>query len=269
MERLKQQYPDLGVEHKHNPITRYIGFHVTTPLGNGLNAEVQLSMPEMFKVKLATDAIYDKWRNKDQNRLTKAETRRMKRDNEASYQLWASYLKKSGITPEVLAKASASLTDTAFRITEPSNPSYGTQEPFVNSKNGKKSLSAKENATNLPPSVSTNPSTETTPSNALTGIIHQNGREVKVKTPPVSDAQAAFNRMVSIAKRSPGEASWESDKVKQLRRMLAGLVEEGRRRSGGISASEAERMIADVKADSYLTAEEKAKQIWDIIKRQK
>jgi hypothetical protein len=49
--------------------------------------------------------------------------------------------------------------------------------------------------------------------------------------------------------------------------MLAALVNKGRL-SGRISASEAERLIANVEADPYLTEEQKAERIREIRNRQ-
>ncbi|MEG0585378.1 MAG: hypothetical protein RR504_03215, partial [Christensenellaceae bacterium] len=58
MERLKAIYPDLDVEFKQEG-NGYIGFHVTVQQG-GVNAEIQLTTNEMFKVKLASDKVYEK-----------------------------------------------------------------------------------------------------------------------------------------------------------------------------------------------------------------
>lgn len=133
MEKLVQIYPNLKAEFKREIGTGYIGFHLTTPLESGLNGEIQLTTADMFKTKLATDGIYDKWRSKKLNELTPFETRQYDADMETSRNMWAAHAEKTGLTPEVIRRASDSLTAFASNIS-PIYPVKDSQEPFLNSK---------------------------------------------------------------------------------------------------------------------------------------
>ncbi|MEG2958094.1 MAG: hypothetical protein RR826_07585, partial [Christensenellaceae bacterium] len=99
----------------------YIGFHVTVQQG-GVNAEIQLTTNEMFKVKLASDAIYEKWRMRDPGKLTDKDWTQKADDDMVSRKLWSDYFEKLGLTPEVLRMASDSLME-FMRNTSPPEPS--------------------------------------------------------------------------------------------------------------------------------------------------
>ncbi len=129
MNALKAAYPDLQVEFKHNTGNGYIGFHVTMKQ-DGVNAEIQLSTPEMFEIKKASDAVYEKWRNRDFNKLTNEERTQQANDDAISRKLWAGYLEKVGITPDDLRMASSSLMEFS-RNTSPAEP-LRVQEPSRN-----------------------------------------------------------------------------------------------------------------------------------------
>jgi len=130
MDGLRKLYPGLAAEFKHIPATGYLGFHVTMPAGNGLNAEVQLTLPGMFETKKASDAVYDKWRNAKESELTPSEIRQRGNDYKASRAIWESYFEKSGITPEVMDMASSSLMGVwSGENTSPADPSL-TQSPL-------------------------------------------------------------------------------------------------------------------------------------------
>lgn len=62
----------------------YQGIHVTWRTENGLGVEVQLTTPEAWKTKLASDQIYDKWRNVDSSKLSPESLREMKKEIKSS-----------------------------------------------------------------------------------------------------------------------------------------------------------------------------------------
>lgn len=66
----------------------YRGLHVTWRTENGLGVEVQLTTPETWKTKLASDQIYDKWRNVDSSQLSFESLREMNEEIENSIKMW-------------------------------------------------------------------------------------------------------------------------------------------------------------------------------------
>lgn len=66
----------------------YKGFHITWTNGNGLGSELQVTMPDVWKVKLASDAIYDKWRNVKLEELTAEQAQMTLADLERSQKMW-------------------------------------------------------------------------------------------------------------------------------------------------------------------------------------
>jgi hypothetical protein len=66
----------------------YRGLHVTWRTEKGLGVEVQLTTPEAWKTKLASDEIYDKWRNADAAALSAAERSEYIKDRARSIEMW-------------------------------------------------------------------------------------------------------------------------------------------------------------------------------------
>ena len=66
----------------------YRGFHVTFRDGNGLSSEIQLTRPDVWKVKLESDKIYEKWRNVDTASLTTIGRLSMRKDVKRSIAMW-------------------------------------------------------------------------------------------------------------------------------------------------------------------------------------
>ncbi len=119
MKKLVDIYPNLDVEFKQER-SGYIGFHVTVKQ-DGVNGEIQLTTPQMYKTKMESDAIYDKWRMRNPNKLTVQEQKQRTIANKKSYEQWNDYFEKSGIMPRHLRIASASLMVFA-RNTSPAEP---------------------------------------------------------------------------------------------------------------------------------------------------
>ncbi len=121
---LKDVFSTIRVEYKHNSVSGYLGFHITTEI-NGVKCELQLSTPDMFNIKLESDAIYEAWRNRN------IESSEKETDEKRSAALWNGYLEKSGLTPPVLLMASDSLMSLQDRTV--SKDRTGRQAPLKNS----------------------------------------------------------------------------------------------------------------------------------------
>lgn len=119
----------------------YRGLHVTWRTENGLGVEVQLTTPEAWKTKLASDQIYDKWRNADLASLTDEQTSEAVADQDRSLDMWNQL-----DLPDLSMYARASASDTAVesqnslkgreRATLPQRPSENSSMvPTVPSEN--------------------------------------------------------------------------------------------------------------------------------------
>ena len=67
----------------------YRGFHITFRDANGIGSEIQLTMPAVWKVKLESDAIYDKWRDVDLSTADAKTQQEYVAEQEKSLQMWA------------------------------------------------------------------------------------------------------------------------------------------------------------------------------------
>lgn len=68
----------------------YQGFHITWTNENGLGSELQVTKPDVWKVKLASDAIYDKWRNVEILLASEDVRKEHFKDKESSIKMWES-----------------------------------------------------------------------------------------------------------------------------------------------------------------------------------
>ncbi|MEG0585763.1 MAG: hypothetical protein RR504_05190, partial [Christensenellaceae bacterium] len=67
----------------------YQGLHITFRNADGLGAEIQLTTPQHWAVKLESDAIYEKWRNvEDYTKLNKVGRTEYLSDRVKSLQMW-------------------------------------------------------------------------------------------------------------------------------------------------------------------------------------
>lgn len=65
------------------------GFHITFRDGQGLSSEIQLTRPDVWKVKLESDAIYEKWRNiTDLDTLNQQQRTERAADLKRSQDMW-------------------------------------------------------------------------------------------------------------------------------------------------------------------------------------
>lgn len=128
---LKKRFPAMtGEAFLEQPLnnTGYRGVHLTVPMGDGINAEIQIHTKETWRIKKLTDAIYDKWRNVEIENA--AQESAMLADFKNSERLWDAYY--SGITPEVIRMASDSVMGLASQKSA-ARPRNGTNEEFLNS----------------------------------------------------------------------------------------------------------------------------------------
>ncbi len=140
---LKQKFPGLtGEVFLETPLNKsgYRGIHLTLPLANGLNAEIQITTQEAWAVKKQTDAIYDKWRNIEESRMTDEQRAEHQADYEQSARLWEDYY--SGLAPEVIRIASDSVMGLESHHS-PNTPSNGDHLPSINSNFGDAPTAAK------------------------------------------------------------------------------------------------------------------------------
>ena len=66
----------------------YRGFHVAYRNDSGIGAEIQLSRPDVWKVKLESDKIYDKWRNVDVASMSETQAIERQKAKEKSLKMW-------------------------------------------------------------------------------------------------------------------------------------------------------------------------------------
>lgn len=67
----------------------YRGFHITFRDGQGLSSEIQLTRPDVWKVELESDAIYEKWRNiTDLDTLNQQQRTERAADLKRSQDMW-------------------------------------------------------------------------------------------------------------------------------------------------------------------------------------
>ncbi len=140
---LKQKFPGLtGEVFLETPLNKsgYRGIHLTIPLGNGLNAEIQITTQEAWKIKKQTDAIYEKWRNIEEYNMTDQQRAERQADYEQSARLWEDYY--SGLAPEVIRMASDSVMGLESSHS-PHTPLNGDHLPLTNSNFGDAPTAAK------------------------------------------------------------------------------------------------------------------------------
>ncbi|MBQ7255679.1 MAG: hypothetical protein IJS31_05490, partial [Oscillospiraceae bacterium] len=75
-----------SVEAKATTATGYRGLHITWRSANGLGCEIQVSTPEAWKVKLATDKVYKQWQGMKNADLTPKQAIQFMQDQEWSKQ---------------------------------------------------------------------------------------------------------------------------------------------------------------------------------------
>lgn len=108
----------------------YRGFHVTFRDGNGISSEIQLTRPDVWRVKLESDKIYEKWRNVDYYGLSAEQSTDYLKDLMRSKEMW------NGLDlPEFTAWASSPSVKTSPSIMSPKRIEdfTGTHEPRSNS----------------------------------------------------------------------------------------------------------------------------------------
>ena len=88
LDALRAEAGDITVEAIGPTELGYRGIHVTWRNKNGLYSEVQLTRADVWKVKMASDAIYDKWRNLDRQGLPPDEERAYLDDLDRSNSMW-------------------------------------------------------------------------------------------------------------------------------------------------------------------------------------
>ena len=107
----------------------YRGFHVTWKDG-GIGVELQLTTPEAWKVKLASDAIYDTLREIDQKQLTPEEADNYWKEVQRSRDMWAKVQ-----VPDLtrFATSSSERTSPSMRLPRYTGPEGVTQQPSTSS----------------------------------------------------------------------------------------------------------------------------------------
>jgi hypothetical protein len=67
----------------------YKGYHITFRNADGLGAEIQVTQPDVWEVKLKSDKIYEKWRDvEDIHKLSPQEVMEYYADIERSNEMW-------------------------------------------------------------------------------------------------------------------------------------------------------------------------------------
>lgn len=144
--------------------TGYRGIHLTTKLGDGINAEIQIHTKESWRIKKETDKIYDKWRDSDITKLSPQQLQDYKNDMKHSKMLWEGYF--AAVPDEVKRNASASVIGLAS-INSPHLPLNGAQDPLINSSTGE-SFSKVALSNTLPDSVIENRDIVSPPNSIIT-----------------------------------------------------------------------------------------------------
>ena len=90
LEALKQKNIPYQTEAVGPTEWGYKGFHITWQDNHGVNCELQLTRPDVWQVKLESDAIYEKWRNvTDRHALSVAQYMKYWKDRKRSQRLWS------------------------------------------------------------------------------------------------------------------------------------------------------------------------------------
>ena len=109
----------------------YKGYHITFRNADGLGAEIQVTQPDVWEVKLKSDKIYEKWRDvEDIHKLSPQEVMEYYADIERSNEMW------NHLNLPDFSNFSNSASDSlrAENISsELTGPTAGTQEPLTNS----------------------------------------------------------------------------------------------------------------------------------------
>jgi hypothetical protein len=91
-----QELEDKGYEIEANiekPLNDfgYKGINTNADLGDGYKGEVQVHTPESWKIKKESDAIYQKWRDKDFNKFTAEAKNEFEQDKNNNVDLFSNY----------------------------------------------------------------------------------------------------------------------------------------------------------------------------------
>ena len=147
VEALKKHFPGItGEVFLEEPLNKsgYRGIHLTVPLGNGINGEIQLTTKQAWEIKKQTDAIYDRWRNVALDQLSSEQKVKRKNDYAESARLWEAYY--SGIAPEVKRMASDSVMGLESQSSLHNDVDLD-QTPLLNSNTSKPSTDSANNLT--------------------------------------------------------------------------------------------------------------------------
>lgn len=152
----------------------YNGFHVTWRNPNGITSELQLTTPEIWKLKLWSDGIYDKWRNFEIESASMDEIAEYKKAKRESQDRWG----KAGVPDlAIYERASSSERMRPSVVSQQYNSLVkGPQRPSENSI-GREVKSFTSSKMSLPDSVRMN--MQSSPSNT---IIDENYMKIKEKT---------------------------------------------------------------------------------------
>ena len=198
-------------------------------------AEVQLSTPEAWQIKLETDLIYERWRSVDEATMSANQTKERRADYLRSKQLWDAYY--AGITPEVIRAASSAVMGLESSQS-PNVPRSNIQRPSENSTTFNLESGY---ASNFPSSVNANSiSISPTP---FTSSIPQAGKGGNSRPPrAVGDSEPAPHR--TVAETLPGAAETG---VRDAETLLSAVPEGAETRAGESWTGTQERIGAWIK----------------------
>ena len=235
---LQQKYPAIRGEaflDRPRENSGYRGIHLDISLPDGMIAEVQLSTPEAWQIKLETDLIYERWRSVDEATMSANQTKERRADYLRSKQLWDAYY--AGITPEVIRAASSAVMGLESSQS-PNVPRSNIQRPSENSTTFNLESGY---ASNFPSSVNANSiSIRPTP---FTSSIPQAGKGGNSRPPrAVGDSEPAPHR--TVAETLPGAAETG---VRDAETLLSAVPEGAETRAGESWTGTQERIGAWIK----------------------
>lgn len=128
---------------------QYFGIHVTGKI-NGMTVEVQVATPKAYEIKQQADEIYQKWRNVPQEKMSIEKMNEALKDKERSAKLYNGYFAELGVDRMALTSSIEGVLDSSS-INAPQGPTYGTQEPSLNTNADFPTLQGDKSISNPPP----------------------------------------------------------------------------------------------------------------------
>ena len=185
----------------------YRGVHLTYPMDDRINAEVQLHTPETWDAKLKAEPFYTKWRDIPEKDLTPQQRMEWEADVKKSQAVFDSAWGR--LAPETISRASAAVRGFESPIS-PTVPSKGTQpaEGLEGSKTRAwRPEPAPVSSTTLPSSSNPKPSSFQGTAPAPGSIVKPEGAGAAENSPLVRGKAelARLEAAQEAAKREPGK----------------------------------------------------------------